>query len=543
MLPDYISGWKHAPARGFAPQTDLQSAGGSRPTNSFRTHSLQTGCCRALCTRNYFWNDGVFFEMSIQFGTDGWRAVISDEFTFANVRLVSQAIADMVRDRHNHSDITFVVGYDTRFLSDRYAKTVAKVLAANGIRVLLTESFAATPAVSYAIVHHQTAGGVMITASHNPPRYNGIKLKASYGGSASPADSRRIEALLQTIEVEGRSPREMSLSDGIRQGLITYFDPYPAYAEHVRALVDMDIIAGAEMPIIVDAMYGAGIGYTDRILREAGVEPQILHSEMNPGFGGLHPEPIARHLAPLQQAMQESNARLGLATDGDADRIGAMGPEGNFIDPHRIMALILDYFLQKGKRGAVVKTVSTTQMLNLLAAKHGLEVIETPVGFNYISDIMLNRDVLVGGEESGGISVKGHIPEGDGVLTGLLLAEVVAAQGGDVTALLDELMERVGHFAYARNDYKTPPFFKPDLVAHLAATAPSLLGGVSVDQLNTRDGIKYLLEDDSWLLIRPSGTEPVLRVYAEAHDMETVQQLLKEGERLTQLALQTMLAS
>ena len=480
--------------------------------------------------------------MSIRFGTDGWRAVISDSFTFDNVRLVAQAIADMFRADHNGSEITFVVGYDTRFLSDRYAKTVAGVLAANGIRVLLTERFAATPAVSYAIVDQQAAGGVMITASHNPPRYNGIKLKAAYGGSASPDDSRRVEKVLRANLQAGRQPREMPLEEGIRQGMITYFDPYPAYARHIRSLVDLDAIARSGLPIAIDAMYGAGIGYTDRLLQEAGMEPLTLHQEMNPGFGGLHPEPIAKHLVALSDLMRESGAMLGLATDGDAARIGAMGPDGEFIDPHCIMALTLDYLLQKGERGAVVKTVSTTQMLNLLGEEHDLEVIETPVGFNYISDLMLSRDVLIGGEESGGISIKGHIPEGDGVLMGLLLAALVAAPGGDIMALLARLMDRIGHFAYARHDYETRPFSKPELVQQLTATAPEALAGVPIARLNTRDGVKYLLEDDSWLLIRPSGTEPVLRVYAEARDMDAVQRLLEEGGRLAQIAQQAMVA-
>jgi len=420
---------------------------------------------------------------------------------------------------------------------------VAGVLAANGIHVLLTERFAATPAVSYAIVDKQAAGGVMITASHNPPRYNGLKLKAAYGGSASPADSRRVEEVLRTNLQAGRQPREMPLDEAIRQGIVTTFDPYPAYARHIRTLVDLDAIAQSGLPIAIDAMYGAGIGYTDRLLREAGAEPLTLHQEMNPGFGGLHPEPIGKHLIALQEMMRSSDAMLGLATDGDADRIGAMGPDGAFIDPHCIMTLTLDYLLQKGERGDVVKTVSTTQMLNLLADEHGLEVIETPVGFNYISDLMLNRDVLIGGEESGGISIKGHIPEGDGVLMGLLLAELVATQGGDVSALMSKLMDRIGHFAYARHDYETKPFSKPELVKQLTATAPDTLAGVPIARLNTRDGVKYLLEDDSWLLIRPSGTEPVLRIYAEAHTMAGVQRLLEEGGQLAQVAQRAMAES
>ncbi len=479
-------------------------------------------------------------QMSIHFGTDGWRAIISDDFTFENVRWVAQAIADIANMQQSGPDVLFVVGYDTRFLSDRYAKTVARVLAGNGIRVLITERFAATPAVSYAIVKHRAAGGVMITASHNPPRYNGLKLKAAYGGSASPEASKAIEIQLQANRQQNRVPRVMPLREGVAQGLVTFFDPYPDYARHVRTLVDLDAIAASGLRIGIDAMYGAGIGYTDRLLREAGVEPQLLHHEMNPGFGGLHPEPIGKHLQPLQQMLQQGEVVLGLATDGDADRIGAMGPGGEFVNPHQIMALTLDYLLQRGQRGVVVKTVSTTQMLNRLAQEQQLEVIETPVGFNYISELMLSHDVLIGGEESGGISISGHIPEGDGVLMGLLLAELVAQQGGDVNALIDQIMARVGYFSYARNDYKTKPFDKKEMVAKLTANAPVRLADAQVIHINTRDGVKYLLADNSWLLIRPSGTEPVLRVYAEAHSMGAVRALLKAGATLAQQVQQSM---
>jgi len=476
----------------------------------------------------------------IRFGTDGWRAVISEDFTFDNVRQVAQAIADRFRADQNGSDLLFVVGYDTRFLSDRYAQTVAGVLAGNGIRVLLTDGFAATPAVSYAIVDQKASGGIMITASHNPPRYNGLKLKAWYGGSASPEASRRVEEALRENLRTGREVQQISLEEGLRSGRIALFDPYPHYAAHVARLVDLDAIARSGLPIAIDAMYGAGIGYTDRILREAGVEPLVIHHEMNPGFGGLHPEPIARHLQALSELMRNTQAMLGLATDGDADRIGAMGPDGRFVDPHGIMTLALDYLLQQGRRGLVVKTVSTTQMLNILAQEHDLEVVETPVGFNYISDLMLKRDVLIGGEESGGVSIQGHIPEGDGVLMGLLLAELVARQGGDIHALLDGIMDRIGRFAYARHDYPTQPFSKPALVQALTASAPDRLNGAAVAGLNTRDGVKYLLEDGSWLLIRPSGTEPVLRVYAEARDMDGVQRLLAAGAELAQQAQRAM---
>jgi len=470
--------------------------------------------------------------MTIQFGTDGWRAVISEDFTFANVAHVAQAIADLAWADANGATPTFVVGYDTRFLSDRYAATVAEVLAGNGISVLLPERFTATPAISYAIVDQQASGGVMITASHNPPHYNGIKLKAAYGGSASPATSRRAEQILKQNLQQGKAPRHLKLSSAQKQGRVTSFDPFPAYAKHIRSMVDLDAIARSGLRIAIDAMYGAGINHTDRLLREAGIEPVTLHHEMNPGFGGLHPEPIGRYLHPFVQTVQKNGIALGLATDGDADRIGAVGPTGAFIDPHCIMTLLLDYLLRQGQRGAIVKTVSTTQMLNLLAGRYKMAVLETPVGFNHISDLMLSEDVLIGGEESGGISVKGHIPEGDGILIGLLLAELVAKQGGDVEALMNGVMDDIGHFAYARNDYQTPPFSKEQLVQQLAASAPASMAGQTVQDVNTRDGIKYLLADSSWLLIRPSGTEPVLRVYAEAHNQREVQALLDEGAQI-----------
>lgn len=473
--------------------------------------------------------------MAIHFGTDGWRAVISDEFTFANVRHVAQAIADWMLARTNDTP-SMVVGYDTRFLSDRYAGAVASVLAANGIRVLLCERFAPTPAVSYAIVAHQASGGVMITASHNPPRYNGVKLKAAYGGSASSADAREVERLLAANLQAGREPHIVGIETATRSGAITLFDPFPAYAAQIRRLVDLSIIAASGLRLAVDAMYGAGMNYTDRLLCEAGIEVVRLHHDLNPGFGGLHPEPIGRHLQALCNVMAGGKLDLGLATDGDADRIGAVGPTGVFIDPHRIMAMVLDDFLQAGKRGDVVKTVSTTQMLNLLAAEHDLTVHETPVGFNFIADLMMNGNVLIGGEESGGISIAGHIPEGDGVLMGLLLAEVVARQGGDVSAVIDRLMARIGTFVYDRRDYQTQPFSKSELVRRLVESAPAALADQPLSGLNTRDGVKYLLADDSWLLIRPSGTEPVLRVYAEARTTPAVQALLDEGARLAEVA-------
>ena len=480
--------------------------------------------------------------MSITFGTDGWRAVISDEFTFANVRRVAQAIAEVLLENatarnSGHERPLAVVGFDTRFLSDRYARTVSEVLAANGLNVALAKADAPTPAISFAVPNLGAVGGVMITASHNPPRYNGIKLKSAHGGSATVSDTKRVEAKIAEALAAGREPQQMEIDVALSQGLVTRFDPFDAYAGHLRGLIDFRAIRRAKLRVAVDAMYGAGRGYLKQLLEEADCDVTEIRGEMNPGFNGIHPEPIAKHLGPLMELVPRGGFDLGLATDGDADRIGAVGPTGRFIDPHCIMTLALRHLVETRElRGSVVKTVSTTQMLNRLARQYNLPLHETPVGFNYIGDLMMAEDVLIGGEESGGISIKGHIPEGDGVLMGLLLTELVATNGKSPEALLDEVMDEIGHFEYARNDFKVKPFEKKSLVSSLVALAPSSLGGIALASVNTRDGVKYVLVDDSWLLIRPSGTEPVLRVYAEAHTPDTVQMLLTEGRALADAA-------
>jgi alpha-D-glucose phosphate-specific phosphoglucomutase len=476
--------------------------------------------------------------MPIEFGTDGWRAVISDEFTFDNLRKVSQAIADWVLADVASSDVPplMVVGFDTRFLSDRYAAVVARVLAGNDIQVYLAQAAAPTPTISHAIVQRQAIGGVMITASHNPPRYNGVKLKASYGGSVGPEVGRRVERYLKANETHETAPRMADYEQALAEGRIQRFHPYPDYAEHVRHLVDFDVLRRSALRVLVDPMYGSGRGYLRRLLAEAGVEVDEIHGEMNPGFGGLHPEPIGRHLSSLLEAVGSGIWDLGLATDGDADRIGAVAPSGRFVDPHCIFALTLRYLVeQRGWRGAVVKTVSTTQMINRLAERYGLPLHETPVGFNYISDLMLQERVLIGGEESGGISILGHIPEGDGVLMGLLLTEIVAASGGSLDELVDDLMADVGPCVYERRDVKVPPnrpYNKQEMVSRLTANIPDKLSGQRVASINKRDGVKYLLAGDGWLLIRPSGTEPVLRIYAEGRSDDQVEALLRAGAEL-----------
>ena len=483
--------------------------------------------------------------MPIHFGTDGWRGVISDTFTFHNLRLISQAIADAVASEEWLNGVTsgpkpdpkrVVVGFDTRFLSDRYAAEAARVLAANGFKVYLTTADVPTPAVSYTVKHLGAIAGLMITASHNAPRYNGVKLKAAQGYSAAREQCRRVEVYLNDNESRGRGPNLMDYEQARSEGLIERLNPTPSYYDHLRQLINFDTIADNPQHIVVDSMFGSGRGQIRGILQGTGCEVFEIRGEMNPGFGGIHPEPIGHYLGALAGAIAAGHGQLGLATDGDADRLGAMDGRGQFVDPHRIMALALRYLFEKrGFRGKVVKTVSTTQMINRLAEKYGLEVVETPVGFNYIAEWMLRDDVLIGGEESGGISFKGHIPEGDGILMGLLLTEMVADSGIPLDEMIADLLTDVGPAHYKRVDLRLArPVVKSDMVKQLAEDAPSSIGGVEVSTINTLDGAKYLLADDSWLLIRPSGTEPVLRVYAEARDPEQVSRLLEFGQTVAE---------
>lgn len=471
--------------------------------------------------------------MSINFGTDGWRAVISDTFTFANLRLVAQAMADYILEE-NGADPSVVIGFDTRFLSDRYAADVARVMAANGIHTWLARADTPTPAISYAVVNKKATAGVMVTASHNAPRYNGVKLKASYGGSASPTANKRVERILTRNENALRGPNLMELETAIRQERVVKFDPAWAYYEHLGTLVDLDTISEGELRLVADGMYGSGRRAIGEVLMRTRTRVHNIRHEMNPGFGGIHPEPIARNLGLLMSEIQSGHWDIGLATDGDADRIGAVDGNGNFVDPHRIFALVLHYLLEKrGMRGTVVRTVSTTRMLDRIAQHYDLPLIETPVGFNHITDHILDNGVVMGGEESGGITIEGHIPEGDGVLMGLLLLEVMADADAPLHELVDEILTKYGPAQYQRTDIKLKyPVAKATMVDMLVKLAPPQIAGVKVEDVQTTDGVKYYLNDGSWLLIRPSGTEPVLRVYAEAANDERVQALLDFGEEM-----------
>jgi phosphomannomutase len=461
--------------------------------------------------------------------------VISDTFTFGNLRLVSQAIADYVWEEADDEDAPqVVVGFDTRFLSDRYAIEVARVLAGNGIIAWLTRADAPTPAISYAVVHKGAQAGVMITASHNAPRYNGVKLKSSYGAAASPLQAQRVEAHLEANQETAHGPNLIDFQRAMDQELIRRFDPAWPYYEHLGTLVDLDIISNGELRVVADPMYGSGRRCIREMLARSRCHVHEIRGEMNPGFGGIHPEPVARYQRALASAIQAGHGRIGIATDGDGDRVGAMDELGNFVDPHHIFALLLRYLVEnRGWSGAVVKTVSTTMMVNRLAEKYGLTLHETPVGFNHIADVIMADDVLIGGEESGGLTIRGHIPEGDGVLIGLLLLELVAHAGAPLSELVTDIQRVAGPTCYIRNDLRLAhPVDKRELVTRLSQSPPSKLAGTQVLEVLTLDGIKYRLADQSWLLIRPSGTEPVLRVYAEAPEQEMVEELIDFGKAI-----------
>ena len=376
----------------------------------------------------------------------------------------------------------------------------------------------------------------MITASHNAPRYNGVKLKGAFGGSALPEQCRRVEVYINDNEQQARGPNLMDFQKARDAGLIQKFNPLPAYFEHLHTLINTEIIAENPQRFVVDAMYGAGRGVIKAFLQGTGCDIAEIRSEMNPGFGGIHPEPIAKNLGALSSAVSSGMGNFGLVTDGDADRIGAMDERGTFVDPHKIFALSLKYLVeQRGLKGAVVRTVSTTRMIDRLAKKYGLKLYETPVGFNHIADYMMQEDVLIGGEESGGISFKGHIPEGDGPIMGLLLVEMIASWKKPLGELVDELVAEVGPAFYMRVDLRlSRPVAKQEMTEFLTMQASQEIGGEKVDEISQRDGVKYIMADDSWLLIRPSGTEPVLRVYAEGRTTEMVKALMEYGKKVAE---------
>lgn len=465
--------------------------------------------------------------MQIKFGTDGWRGVIARDFTFENLSQVAQATMDWMQ-REGLADQGLVVGYDRRFLSPEFARRVAEVAAGNGIKTLFCDEVAPTPAVSWAVKQEGAGAGVMITASHNPPIYNGFKVKEGYGGSARPGTTALLEQIVAYNQSHERLVRSVPFEEACRSGLIVLFDATTGYLRQLGRYVDIDLIRQAAIPAVADPMYGAGSGFFKRLL-----EIEEIHAEANPAFGGRPPEPIGEHLQELCALVKSGHYRVGLALDGDADRIGAVDEHGDFFSSHGIFTVLLKHLVErKGRSGGVVKTVSTTRLVDCLAEKYQLPLFETPIGFKHICELMLEQQVLMGGEESGGLGVAGHIPERDGILMGLLLLETIAATGKGLREQLDEVMAECGSFCYRRIDTHIANDDKERLLTQLRTEPPVKIAGRLVSSTNFSDGFKFIFDNGDWLLIRPSGTEPVLRLYSEAGEAEMVETLLRGARQL-----------
>jgi phosphomannomutase len=463
----------------------------------------------------------------IKFGTDGWRGVIADDFTFANVRTAAEAIAAYIHANHDPAK-GLCIGYDSRFGSKAFARACAEVAAATGIPVLLADDITPTPALSFGVRERGAAGGIMITSSHNPAQWNGVKYKAWYGGSGKPSIIAEIESYLGQPVPRAAQPAE-----------IREVDFLPTYLKAIESFADLDLIAKSGMKFAIDSMYGAGRTIIADIFAHIGVAHVQIRGNVDPLFPGINPEPIEPHIRALGEAAVAHGCDAGLCTDGDADRIGATDEHGNFVDPHKIFSVLLSWVLKrKGWPGAVTRAFNTTKMLDRICAKHGREIIEHGIGFKYVCDLMLEKDILIGGEESGGIGIARHLPERDGLLNALLLANVMAEEGKTLGELVAQLQEQYGEHQYGRIDLHIPDNLKNSAIARAKAGVKEF-AGMPVEHVETLDGIKFFLDNPeaktkpnaakTWLLLRASGTEPLMRIYSESCSKESVAKLLEAG--------------
>ncbi len=463
---------------------------------------------------------------SIKFGTDGWRGIIADDFTFDNVRRVAGAIAAYVL-KHEDARRGVIVGYDTRFVSPQAARIVAEVLAGAGIPVKLANDYTPTPAISFAVKQLGEAGGVVVTSSHNPFNWNGVKFKGKFGGSGTPA-------IMKTIEEElgaGAMPRGSKAE-------IEEVDLKRAYIEAITRFADLDAIAKANFKFAIDSMYGSGRGVLTEIFKDRGIPHVAIRQELNPLFPDINPEPIIPHVAMLQQTVVKEACDAGLATDGDADRIGAVAEDGSFVDSHKIFSVLTQWLLETKKwPGEVVRAFNTTGMVDRIAAKHGRKLNECPIGFKYIADLMMEREIVIGGEESGGIGYSRFLPERDGLLNSLLLANVMADERKPLGQLVADLQREYGQHHYGRRDLHIPEDVKQQAISRARSDGTNHLGNYGVLKKEGMDGIKFFLDAptggngaEAWVLFRASGTEPLLRVYAEAASLELVNEILSSAE-------------
>ena len=462
----------------------------------------------------------------IKFGTDGWRGIIADDFTFENVRCVAGAIAAYVR-KHEDARRGVIVGYDTRFISPQAARTSAEVLAAAGIPVQLANDYTPTPAISFAVKQREAAGGVVITSSHNPFNWNGVKFKGKFGGSGTPSIMKAIEDELGTDAMPGG-----------QKAAIEEVDLKKPYIEAISRFADLEAIAKANFKFAVDSMYGSGRGVLSGIFRERGIQHVTIRQDLNPLFPDINPEPIEPHVAMLQQTVVRERCDAGLATDGDADRIGAVAEDGSFVDSHKIISVLLQWLLVRKKwPGEVVRAFNTTRMIDRIAAKHGRKLNECPIGFKYAADLMMEREIVIGGEESGGIGYSRFLPERDGLLNSLLLANVMADEGKPLGQLVADLQREYGPHYYGRRDLHIPEDVKQQAIQRARSERTNRLGSYGVLKKEGLDGIKFFLDAptngngaEAWVLFRASGTEPLLRIYSEAASPELVNEILSQAE-------------
>ena len=467
-------------------------------------------------------------QVQIKFGTDGWRAIIAKEYTVDNVKRVAEATAKWMLQKNMSS---VVIGYDCRFGGLMFSRTAAEVFCNFNIKVYFDKHFASTPMVSLGVVKLKADMGVVITASHNPPSYNGFKLKSSYGGPTIPGDIADVEAIIPEDALGKLPPLENFES----KDLVEYVDLEQMYIDHVEANFDLDLIRSSDIKLAYDAMYGAGQNVIKRLFPNA----HLMHCEYNPSFLGQAPEPIDRNLKELSSFLAGNDSyNLGLANDGDADRIGLYDGSGNFVDSHHILLLLLYYLKEyKSLDGKVIITFSVTNKMVQLAEMYGLDLEMTKIGFKYIAEIMTTEDVLVGGEESGGIAAKGHINERDGIWMGLLIMEFMAKTGKSLEALIEDVYAKVGPFSFNRDDLHLDESKKLAIMDRCKSGQINLIGGREVIKTEDLDGYKFYLTDNEWIMVRPSGTEPVLRVYAHGNDAENVKSLLQNAHQALQEGL------
>lgn len=467
----------------------------------------------------------------IKFGTDGWRARISEEFTFENVRILAQAVADYLNSENKTKNAPrMVIGYDTRFLSNEYARLSAEVLCANKIKVLLTPKPTPTQVVSFSITDKKLDGGMMVTASHNPPEFNGIKFRADFGGSPDESVTKKIEEKLCKSKV-----KTMSLDAAGENKLFAYADDLDRnYVEFLNKYIDIKKIKNSNLKILVDPMYGAGIGYLEKILKGGRIKIETTRSFINPSFGGVNPEPIEKNLLSSMKMMKDGDLDICIATDGDADRVGAINEKGQFITTQQVFMLLFVHMIEdKLMRGDLARTVSATNILDKIAQRYNLQVHETSVGFKYIASIIRAQDILIGGEESGGYSFKNYIPERDGILAGLLLLEMMVMRKEKISGILNSIEKLYGCSRFLRKDVHYPVELKEKFLNKVKNNPPVELAGKKIKQIQAFDGVKFILADDSWLLLRFSGTEPLLRIYAETSSMPRTKKLIDAGVKLT----------